>query len=1699
MQGSRVLPAAAYLEMAVTAAAITCKVPSSPVILRGVGLAQPLRVDNGPREVHIGLLPETGGDIGFAVYSDQSTVEPTTHSEGTVSFTETAEVAALDLAAIRSTCDGELTAEQCYAAYHAAGIAYGPAHRAIEHLWTGAGQALARLALPDAVAGTDGDYTLHPSLIDAALQASIGVLGSTDAGAEAGLLVPFSIDEVLVLARSAAAKWVSVRPSAERVSSAVAKLDLDLTDEHGNVLVRLRGLSFRVLAGGAPDHGPVLLAPEWAATPATGAATDARAVVVVPDQLDVAAALAETGTQVTSLTSAATTIDGRYADYVVQLLDVVRPELAAGAAGTVLIQLVLAGDQDSAPLAALLGVLRTAVLENPRITAQAVVLDPEDTPATAAAKVAADRACPEDTHVRHHGGTREVLTWVDATAPDTAPVPWKERGVYLITGGAGALGQVFARDIATEVHGATLVLTGRSPLDEGKRAALADLEALGAHVHYERVDVADRAQVDDLVARVLRDHGRLDGVLHSAGITRDAFLVAKQAGDVLDVLAPKVSGVVNLDEATRDLPLDCFVAFASTAGAHGNAGQADYAAANAFLDAYLHRRQQLVARGERAGRGQSIDWPLWTDGGMHVPEGTEALLRSRYGIVPLATADGVTALRRVLGTAHSQVLVLAADTPVPATVRANTVGSTNTDPPEVGTDRDALDRLDAAATEYVKGVLSRAVKLPADRIDARTAFEGFGVDSVMAMSMTAELEADFGPLPKTLFFEFGSVRELTRFFLTDHHARLVELVGATVPPAPAPAPAVPAAQRANRLTRFAPRTTARTRSGAVDVAVIGVAGRYPGARTLTEFWANLVAGKDNVTEVPADRWDHSRYFDADKDAPGKTYSKWGGFLDGVAEFDAQFFHIAPREAELMDPQERLFLQCVHDTIEDAGYTAARLRGTDDGDARRVGVFAGVMYEEYQLYGAQEQALGRPVALSGNPSAVANRVSYYFDFHGPSMSVDTMCSSSLTAIHLACQSIASGTCEVAVAGGVNLSTHPNKYLLLGQGRFVSSVGRCESFGAGGDGYVPGEGVGAVLLKPLERAIADGDRIHGVIKAVAVNHGGKTNGYTVPSPRAQARSIGDAWRQAGIDPRSVGYVEAHGTGTSLGDPIEVSGLTKAFREHTVDTGFCALGSVKSNIGHCESAAGIAGLTKVLLQLKHGTLVPSLHSAELNPHIDFAETPFTVQRELAEWPRPTVAGRPAARLAGISAFGAGGSNAHLVIEEYLAPTTRPAHSTVPALVVLSARDADRLRVKAADLAAWIETDGLTDADLPSLARTLQLGREPMRERLALVATSMADLAIALRDFGAGHDVAELRTGRVNAESETAELFADDDEFAGVLAGWLARGRYAKVLGLWVKGADVDWDSLYGVDKPALIGLPAYPFNRDRHWITTGALPAAVSVAPQVEQVTVPLVFTEQWSPADAVASGTTPATVVCLCTDPATREQVRRGLDAATTVVFGADADVLATVRHGSLDAVLDLRPLDGGVGPHTYSDVVRLVEAVSTTGARRVVVVGEFGDGVERAYLESLIGFERSLPNVLPAVALNVLFGQSGAGTGEWVRRLSVELSAETRQRAVRRRGPAGHPAAAERPGHRPRRAAQAGHLPDHRRSRRSRPAARRAPGPDLRGPPGADRSLAPGRRQGRAGRPPGTARRRRALPGSRHRRPRRDARGRAGRS
>ena len=441
------------------------------------------------------------------------------------------------------------------------------------------------------------------------------------------------------------------------------------------------------------------------------------------------------------------------------------------------------------------------------------------------------------------------------------------------------------------------------------------------------------------------------------------------------------------------------------------------------------------------------------------------------------------------------------------------------------------------------------------------------------------------------------------------------------------------------------RTTASGKSEAAGpetdgrIAVIGLSARYPGGATTDELWNTLVSSRCAVREVPADRWDAGQYFDADPATPGKTNCRWGGFVDGIDAFDPLLFNLSGRDAELMDPQQRLFLEGSWTALEDAGYAGAGVSGMN------CGVFAGAPASSYATDAQRCGVDSDAQVLMGNDTAIlASRISYLLNLRGPSIALNTACSSSLVAIDLACQSLLSGQCEMALAGGVCLFPDPGFYLSASKAEMLSADGLCRTFDEGANGFVPGEGVGVVVLKNLDAALRDGDHIRGVILGVATNQDGKTNGITAPSSRSQTDVQLSAYELAGINPDSISLIEAHGTGTALGDPIEVEALTRSFRKYTDRSQFCAIGSIKTNIGHTGQAAGVAGLIKALLSFEHELIPPTLHLERPNSRIDFERSPFYVATEPVAWPRQAETPRRAA----VSSFGYSGTNAHLVVEE-------------------------------------------------------------------------------------------------------------------------------------------------------------------------------------------------------------------------------------------------------------------------------------------------------------------------------------------------------------------------------------------------------------------------------------------------------------------
>src|SRR6266404_3385009 len=522
-----------------------------------------------------------------------------------------------------------------------------------------------------------------------------------------------------------------------------------------------------------------------------------------------------------------------------------------------------------------------------------------------------------------------------------------------------------------------------------------------------------------------------------------------------------------------------------------------------------------------------------------------------------------------------------------------------------------------------------------------------------------------------------------------------------------------------------------TRMSKERIAIIGVGCRFPGdVSSKDSLWKLLIEGREGVVEVPPNRWNAGRYYDAEPGVAGKSITQRGGFIDAIDQFDPQFFGISPREAPYVDPQHRLLLETAWEAIEDAGLVLDLERGTD------LGVFVGISHNDYQGIQSspwEHSGIGPHSPTGCAHSIAANRISYCLNLRGPSVAMDTACSSALTAVHAACEHIRAGRGDVALAGGVTVMITPGGFIGFSRASMLSPEGRCKAFDASADGFVRGEGAGMVLLKRLSQALADGDPIQGVIIGTALNQDGHTNGISLPSAEAQARLVREACIDAGIAPSQIGFVEAHGTGTAVGDPIEAHALAAALCEERSTEAPLLIGSVKTNLGHLETAAGVAGLVKALMVLEHGRIPPSLHIETPNPNIDFAALKLRVPVALEPFP-DTGGGK---RIAGVNSFGFGGANAHILLEE---PPARPhsehlsTHTERAWPLVLSARSEKALRSSASRLRDWSDVRSKANGNspvLPDLAYTLGAKRNLHPYRLTLVAHSMGEVVEELNGY--------------------------------------------------------------------------------------------------------------------------------------------------------------------------------------------------------------------------------------------------------------------------------------------------------------------------------------------------------------------------------
>ncbi len=784
----------------------------------------------------------------------------------------------------------------------------------------------------------------------------------------------------------------------------------------------------------------------------------------------------------------------------------------------------------------------------------------------------------------------------------------------------------------------------------------------------------------------------------------------------------------------------------------------------------------------------------------------------------------VAEIRDHLLPEHAAALTAALDTARASTVAAAAPAHAEGDAPG------ALERWLHDAVNAVLGATETPVQLD-DNLGQ------LGFNSLHYTSLAARLADELGiALNPALFFRHVSIAEIRDYLWREHAgalaAALLPAVDRAVPapqapPTAAAAPEVPAAPGA--------------------VAVIGMSGVMPQAADLDAFWRNLLAGADNSSLIPAERWDW-RAVDGDPHGPGNfTNVHRAAFMDDVAGFDAAFFSISPREAELMDPRQRLLLEGVWSCLEDAALRPGDLRG------EAVGLFVGATGDEYATLSLQP---GREIdrfTLSGvSRTILANRVSYLFDWHGPSEVVDTACSSSLVAVHNAVRALQHGDCKLAIAGGINVMIDPVPHVCLNKIGMLAADGRCKTFDARADGYARGEGIGLILLKPLADALRDGDPVHAVIRGSAVNHGGRATALSAPNPAAQVQVIQAAIRAAGVDSGRIGYIEAHGTGTALGDPIEIEALKEVFThlqgergQTRVEPGSVALSSVKPNVGHLESAAGIAGLLKAILCVKHGQLPATLHLERLNPNIHLDGSPFFIVRERQDWPMPRDAqGGHGPRLAGVSSFGFGGVNAHVVVEQHVAQVAnRATHGADEAWwIPLSAQGVPELQALCARLSDYLRGQPVNLADV---ALTLQSGRASLQERALLRVRTVDELIDALTALAADRQTPALHwRGRV----KSAPMRGAAKRPAGDPPP--SRDDVAE---RWQQHGDAAWSRKAPNAAGRRIHLPTYPFAHTPYWLpalTAEASPTLPALLPATVADGVALASTSPVLTAHAVA---------------------------------------------------------------------------------------------------------------------------------------------------------------------------------------------------------------------------------------------------------
>ncbi|MBV1855124.1 type I polyketide synthase [Catellatospora tritici] len=1313
--GRLILPGTAFVELAISAGdRVGCG------RVEELALAVPLILpDRGGVAVQVVVgAADAAGTRQVTVHSRRQDGDAVWTRHATGVLAPTVATAPFDLTAWPPAGAAPIPVTNAYEHIADRGYGYGPTFQGLRAAWRRGDDVFAEVALPEQAHADAARFGLHPALLDAAMHAD---LLDERGGASGDTLLPFVWNGVTLHSAGATSVRVHLRRLRGEEESAMW-----IADATGRPVATVEALVTRAVTdrqlATAPGGGAgSLLRVSWAeaplpaeaaalAAPGEGPARFVRHDVVPAEGLIPAA---------TSATAHA--VLGTVRQWLTD------PARAASTLVVVTCRAVSVADADGIdPVAApVWGLVRAAQAEHP---GRFLLVDVDGTEQSDAAVARAVLVGEPESALRD--GTLLVPRLTEA-APVAAAPSWHPDGTVLITGGTGGLGGLLARHLVTEYGVRHLLLTSRRGTAGPDAARLhAELTALGARVTVAACDAADVDALAEVLEEIPAEHP-LTAVVHAAGTVAGGLV--DSLTDLDPVLRPKVDGAWHLHELTRGLDLAAFVLLSSAGGTVLAAGQADYAAANVFLDG-------LAAHRRAAGLpATSLGFGLWAvDTGMGPVTDADTARLARLGLPALTPAEGLALFDRGLAATEPVVLGLRVD-PVALRARGDEVPAllrsyagparrpvAAAEPTGARSGLAGLDPAERsrALVELVRqSVASVLGHQHGDAVDPDRAFRDLGFDSLAAVELRNLLNTATGlRLPATLVFDYPTARAAAGFIET----RFADA---------APAPAAPV-----RVGSAAPAEE--------PIAIIGMSCRFPGGvRSPEDLWQLVLAGRDAISAFPEDRgWALESIFDPEPGVIGKTYVRHGGFLHDATEFDAEFFGIMPREALAMDPQQRLLLQASWEAFERAGIDPASLRGS------QTGVYAGIMYHEYGSRLSQVPPDLTGYLGNGSAASIASgRVAYTLGLEGPAVTVDTACSSSLVALHLACQALRQGEVDLALAGGVTVMPTPEIFVDFSQQRGLATDGRCKAFAGAADGTAWSEGIGILLVERLSDARRNGHPVLAVVRGSAINQDGASNGLTAPNGPAQQRVIQRALAASGLGAAEVDLVEGHGTGTRLGDPIEAQALLATYGQERDAARPLWLGSIKSNIGHAQAAAGVSGVIKTVLAIRHGLMPRTLHVDEPSPQVDWSAGHIRLLTEPMPWPST---GQP--RRAAISSFGLSGTNAHMIIEEAPEPATEPTAAerkyAGPVPLLLSARTARALPDQAANLLAHLRDD----ADLLDTAASLVTTRGTLDHRAVVVAADAEAARRALRALADGGTAPDLVTGVRAGDGRTAFLFS-------------------------------------------------------------------------------------------------------------------------------------------------------------------------------------------------------------------------------------------------------------------------------------------------------------------------------------------------------